>query len=126
MSFIVLRNHWCNIIVLNAHAPTEKKSDGSKDSCYEAVEQVYNYFPKYHTKILLGHSSAKFGRGDIFKVTIENLNLHQDSNDNGVRKVNFTTSKSWLLRSRCSYTETFINTRGLLLMGRLTTILITY
>ena len=32
MSYTVLRGHWCNIIVLNLHAPCEDKSDGSKDS----------------------------------------------------------------------------------------------
>jgi len=61
---------------LNAHAPTEKKSDDSKDSSYEAVEQVYTHFPKYHMKILLGDCSAKLGRWDIFKLTSENLSLH--------------------------------------------------
>jgi len=35
-------------------------------------------------------------------------------------------SKIWLLRARCSRTETFISTPGPLLMGRLTTRLITY
>jgi hypothetical protein len=32
MSYMVLRGRWCNIIVLNVHAPTEEKSDYSKDS----------------------------------------------------------------------------------------------
>jgi len=32
VSYIVLRGRWCNIIVLNVHAPSEEKSDGSKDS----------------------------------------------------------------------------------------------
>ena len=126
MSFIVQRSCWCNIIVLNAHAPTEKKNDDSKDSFYEAVEQVYSYFPKSHTKVLLGDCSAKLGRGDIFKVTVEYLSLHQDSIDIGVRKVNFATSKNVVVKITYSYTETFINTLGPLLMGRLTTILITY
>jgi hypothetical protein len=31
MSYIVLRGLWCNIIVLNAHAPTEEKGDDSKE-----------------------------------------------------------------------------------------------
>jgi hypothetical protein len=30
MSYIVLRGRWYNIIVLNAHAPTEEKGDDSK------------------------------------------------------------------------------------------------
>jgi len=32
MSYIALRGHWCNIIGLNAHAPTEEKSYDSKYS----------------------------------------------------------------------------------------------
>jgi len=27
MSYTVLRVHWCNIIVLNVHAPSEERSD---------------------------------------------------------------------------------------------------
>jgi len=26
-SYIILRGHWCNIIVLNVHAPRKEKSD---------------------------------------------------------------------------------------------------
>jgi hypothetical protein len=45
-------------------------------------------------KIRLVVLKAKLGKADIFKPTILNENLHQDSNDNGARKVNFATSKS--------------------------------
>ena len=34
------------------------------------------------------------GRENIFKLTIGQDSLHQDSNDNGVRIVNFATSKN--------------------------------
>jgi len=53
MSYIVLRGHWCNII-LNVHAPSEKTSDDSKGSFYEELEQVFNNVPKQHMEILLG------------------------------------------------------------------------
>ena len=46
MSYIVLRGRWCNIIVLNVHAPCEEKSDNSKDSFYEELEQLFDHFPK--------------------------------------------------------------------------------
>ena len=46
MSYIVLEGCWCNIIVLNVHAPSEEKSDDSKDSFYEELEQLFNHFPK--------------------------------------------------------------------------------
>jgi hypothetical protein len=72
-------------------AQSEEKSDDSEDSFYEELEQVYDYFPTYYMKILLGDFSAKVGRKNIFKLTIGNESLHQDSNDNGVRIINFTT-----------------------------------
>jgi exonuclease III len=48
VSYIVMRGRWCNIIVVNVHAPSEEKSDESKDSFYEELEQVFDHFPKYH------------------------------------------------------------------------------
>jgi exonuclease III len=32
MSYIILRGHWCNIIVLNMHTPYEDRGDDVKDS----------------------------------------------------------------------------------------------
>jgi hypothetical protein len=40
MSYIVLRGRWCHIIVLNVQAPSEEKSDDSKDSFYEELKHV--------------------------------------------------------------------------------------
>jgi hypothetical protein len=88
-----------NIIVLNVHAPSEEKSDEAKDSFYEELEQVFDHFLKYHMKVLLGDFNAKVGREDVFKPTIGNDGLHQESNDNGVRVVNFATSKNLVVKS---------------------------
>jgi len=43
------------------HAPIEEKSDDSKDSFYEELEQGFDHFPKYHMNILLGDFNAKVG-----------------------------------------------------------------
>jgi len=45
-------------------------------------------------KILLDDFNAKLGEEFIFKPTIGQESLHQDSNDYGVRLVNFATSKN--------------------------------
>jgi len=50
-------------------------------------------------KILLGDFNAKVGRENIFEPTIGNESLHQDCNDNGVRTVNFATSKNLVVKS---------------------------
>jgi hypothetical protein len=94
MSYIILRGLWCHIIILNVHAPTEGKTDDVKDSIYEELERAFDKFPKYHMKILLGDFNAKVGREDIFKPTIGNESLHNISNDDGVRLVNFGTFKN--------------------------------
>jgi hypothetical protein len=64
------------------------------------MEQVFCHVPKYHTKILLGDFNEKLGREYIFKPTIGNEGLHKDSNDNGVKVVNFATSKNLAAKSR--------------------------
>jgi hypothetical protein len=50
-------------------------------------------------KILLGDFNAKVGRENIFKPTISSESLHEISNDNGVRVVNFATSKNLVVKS---------------------------
>jgi len=50
-------------------------------------------------KILLGDFNAKLGIENILKPTIGNKSLHQDSNDDGVRIVNFATSKNPVAKS---------------------------
>ena len=32
VSYVVLRGHWCNIILLNVHGPSKEKSDFTKDT----------------------------------------------------------------------------------------------
>jgi len=58
VSCITLKGRWCDIIVLNAHAPSEDKDDDIRYSFYE--------LPMYHMKIVLGDFNAKLGRENIF------------------------------------------------------------
>jgi hypothetical protein len=78
--------------VLNVHAPTEDKSDDTKDNFCEELECLLEQFPKYNMKIFLGDFNAKVGREDIFKPMVRNESLHEIIND-VIRVVNFTTSK---------------------------------
>jgi hypothetical protein len=48
---------------------------------------------------LLKDFSAKAGREGILKLTIGNESLHEISNDNGVRVVNFATSENLIVKS---------------------------
>jgi hypothetical protein len=44
ISYIVVRGRWCNIFVWNVHAPSGEKSDDSKDSFCEELEQISTIF----------------------------------------------------------------------------------
>jgi len=46
MVYIKLGDHWCDIIALNVHAPTENKVMIQKDSHSEELECVFDHFPK--------------------------------------------------------------------------------
>ena len=72
-----------------------RRSVTSKDSFYAELEQVFDHLPKYHMKILLGDFNAKVRRENIGQES-----LHQNSNDNGVRLVNFKTSKILVVKSK--------------------------
>jgi hypothetical protein len=95
----------------------EEESDDSKDSSWEELKQVFDHFAKYYMKILLRYLNTVLGRQNMFKPAIGNESPHQDTNNNNGDK---------LVKSRCSRTETFINTPGLLLVGRRTNRLIIY
>jgi hypothetical protein len=53
----------------------------------------------YHMKFLVGDFNAEVGRKNIFKSTNKNESLHQGSNDNGVRILNFATSTNLFVKS---------------------------
>jgi exonuclease III len=99
MSYIILRGRWCNIIVVNVHAPCQDTSGAIKDSFYKELGRVSDKFPRYDMKILLGDFNAEVGREDIFKPTIGNESSPEICNYNGVRVVNFATSKNLVVKS---------------------------
>jgi hypothetical protein len=77
-------------------------------------------------EILLGDLSTKEGRKDIFKPTVWNGSLHENSNDNGIRTVNCVTSKNLVVKNiMFLHRKLFINMPGLLLIEKHTIRLIT-
>jgi hypothetical protein len=110
----------CCIIVLNVHAPTQDKFGDVKNSFYEELEYVYDKFLKCHMNIFLQDFNAKVGREVILKMTIWNKSLHEISNDNGIRAVNFATSKNLTVKSTMFPNRTSINMLECLQLGKQT------
>jgi len=53
----------------------------------------------YHMKILLGDFIAKVGRENIFQPKIGTESIYPERKDNGIRLVNFGTSKNLIEKS---------------------------
>jgi hypothetical protein len=126
MSYILLRGRWCNIIVVNVHAPCEDTSDDIRDSFYGEIGRVFDQIPRYDMKIQLGDFNVKVGREDIFKPTIGNESSLEISNDNGVRLLNVATSENLVVKSTMFPNSSSIHTPGPLLMERHTIRSITF
>jgi hypothetical protein len=96
VSYIILRGRWCDIIVLNDHAPKEDKTDDVKDSFHQELEGLFDKLTKFCINSFLRDFNAKFVKEELFKGTIPNDNLHEINNDNGV---NFATSKKMTVKN---------------------------
>jgi hypothetical protein len=91
------------------HAPYEDKSDDREDSFCEEPRHIFDQFPRYSMKILLGDFDAKVGREDVFKPTIMNESSHKINDDNGVRVINFATSENLVDTVLCFLIAAFRN-----------------
>ena len=99
VSCVLMLCRWCDIIVLNVHAPSEDKDDYIKDSLYEEIERLFDQLPMYHKTILLGDFIVKLGRENNFQPTIGTESVHPESNYNCIRLVNFATSKNLIVQN---------------------------
>jgi hypothetical protein len=86
-------------MVLNVHVSCKDNRDGVKDSFYEEIGRVFDQFLKYYMKTFCCDFKVKVSRKDVFKPTIWNESLHEISNDNAVRAVNFVTPKNLVVKS---------------------------
>jgi len=93
ISYIVLRSRWCDTIFLYEHAPTEENGDNSRTDSMKNYNKC-TIFSMYHLKILLEHFNTNGGNRIFFQPRAGNESLPDDSKDNGVRVVNFATSKN--------------------------------
>jgi hypothetical protein len=75
------------------------KGNDVKDSFCEELGHVFDQFPRYDMKILLGDFNVNVGRENTFKPTIGNEGSHDISNDSAVRVVNLAASKDLVIKT---------------------------
>lgn len=65
-----LKGKFCNITLVNAHAPTEDKTTEEKDDFYDVLEQAYNRMAGHDMKIVLGDFNAQVGKEEAYRPII--------------------------------------------------------
>lgn len=99
MCTLRIRGKFFNYTLINVHAPTEEKQFEDKDIFYEKLVRVYDEAPNHDIKIILGDLNAKIGREHIYRPTIGKYSLHEISNDNGSRVIDFASSRNMVVSS---------------------------
>jgi hypothetical protein len=94
-----LKSKWFSCTLINLHAPINKKTEELKEELYNLLEQNVNQTVNYYTKIILGDSNSKVGKEDKHKSIIGNEGLQNETNNNGIKMIQFAIAKGFNVRS---------------------------
>ena len=70
-----------------------------KEDFYNLLEQSINQTANSDIKIILGDFNAKVGKVNIYKPTTGSESLHNKTNNNGIKMIQFAVSKGLNVRS---------------------------
>lgn len=112
-----LRARFFNVTLFSVHAPTEDAEEEHKNVFYEDLNNEISRVPRHDVKIVLGDINAKIGKEATFRPTVGWFSLHETSNENGVRVVDFATNNNMIISSTCFdhkriHKETWISPDG--------------
>ena len=83
MCWLRIREKFFNYGIINAHAPTEDKSDAAKDAFYDELRNLYDACPKHDVKTNNRRPKCTDWQRAIYYPTIGKEAFHQESNENG-------------------------------------------
>jgi len=87
------------IIFVNVYAPTEDTEDEIVDEFYETLQAVCDEIPKHDAIITLGDFNTKLGKEQLNKDVIGRHSLHEVTNSNGLRLVQYATINNFKVLS---------------------------
>ena len=82
-----LKAKWFSCTLINVHAPTNEKMEEIKEEFYILLEQNINEIVRLDIKIILGDFEAKGDKESIYKPTMHNESLHNETNNNGIKMI---------------------------------------
>jgi Metal-dependent hydrolase len=94
-----IKDKFHNITFVNVYAPTEDTEDGIVDKFYETLQSVCDELPKHDAIITLGEFNAKLGKEQIYRDIIGRHSLHEITNNNGFRLVQYATTNNFKVLS---------------------------
>jgi len=88
-----------NITFINVYAPTEDTAYEIVDEFYETLQVVCDEIPKHDAIITLGDFNANLGKEQLYKDIIGRHSLHEVTNSNGLRFVQYATINNFKVLS---------------------------
>ena len=95
-----LKAKWFPWTLINVHTSTNEKTEEIKEEFYNLLEQNINQIARLVIKIIHGDFNAKVGKESIYKPTTGNESLHNETNNNGIKIIQFAISNG--LNVRCT------------------------
>ena len=87
--------------IINVHTPHLGSTEDDKDEFHAHFEREYDHCPKHDIKIVIGDFNAQVGQEEEYKLVIGRFNVHQLTNEMGLRLIDFAASKNMAVRSTC-------------------------
>jgi hypothetical protein len=85
--------------LINGHVPTNENTEETIGEFYNLLEQNVNQVASSDIQIILEDFNAKVGKDSIYKPTICNESLHNETNDNGMKIIQFAIPKGLNVRN---------------------------
>jgi hypothetical protein len=57
-----IKEKFFNYTLINAHSPIERADEEQKEEFYDALEDVYDRYPKNDVKMVLGDTNVQIGQ----------------------------------------------------------------
>jgi exonuclease III len=88
-----------NITLINVYAPTEDKTEETKEQFYDDLQSMVDKVPKSDLTIILGDVNAKLGKETAYQKITGKHTLHEETNGNGEFLCDFAAANNMIVMS---------------------------
>jgi len=94
-----LKGKFYSYTIINVHAPTEVSTEEEKESFCDLLQKTHEECPSYDVKIVVGDMNAQIGKEEVYCPTIGKHSLHESTNDNDYRLIQFPALNNMVIGS---------------------------